>query len=692
MRLLSFLMVLISASVYAAPLPVILDTDLGDDIDDTWALAQLLGTPELDLKLIVTASDNTPLKTRLVAKMLEAWGRTDIPLGTGKQTSENPIHQLAWLGDYTLDKYPGTLMEDGVQALIDTINASPVPVTLCVIGPQTNIGEALKRAPEIATKARVVSMAGSVHIGYNGNPEPQREWNVFRDVEAIQAVFAAPWDITIAPLDTCGTLSLGGARYAAVRQSGHPLARVTLENYALWSNRKQYPADSTSILFDTLAVYLTHSEEAVNMETVNLSIDAEGNTKIDPAGRPVRCALSWKDRAAYEDQLVNNLTAPGDIRIAPTVAYRQFPEVDALPVLDDLPNPFAMFDGAPVGVPANWPARRAELLAMVAYYQFGHQPPAPGNVRAEKTGEEVLWDGAGVLERYVLTMGPEDRLRMEIGLYRPADTSQKHPALMALEPVWDADFRDVARLAIDRGYVFAGYNQHNMDEDNADRSDGVHAVYPDYDWATISAWAWGASRLIDYLATRPDIAMDKLALTGHSRRGKTALWAAALDERIRIVVPHGSGEGGTGSHRIQGPMAESLEAITDLKRFHYWFSPRLRSFVGKEDQLPFDEHLVRALIAPRVVISMDGLEDLWANPLGTQQMWRAAQPVFDFLGVPNNNRIYFREGGHPWTPEDWKAYVDYCAHFFDGGPLPVLDGKLPAPDAPMPMAWGTPGQ
>jgi inosine-uridine nucleoside N-ribohydrolase/dienelactone hydrolase len=692
MRIVSLFVFLFAATALAQPIPVILDTDLGDDIDDTWALAQLLGTPALDVKLIVTASDNTPVKTRLVAKMLEAWGRTDIPLGTGKATSENPINQAAWLGDYAMEGYPGTVHEDGVQALINVINASPVPVTLCIIGPQTNIGEALKRDPGIAGKARVVSMAGSVHIGYNGSPTPQREWNVFRDVAAIQAVFAAPWEITIAPLDSCGTLALSGARYAAVRQSGHPLARVTLENYALWSNRKNYAADVTSILFDTLAIYLAHSEDWVNVETVNLSIDAEGNTNVDPAGRPVRCALSWKDRAAYEDHFVNALTAPAGVSFSPTLAYRDFPPVDALPVLDDLPNPYAMFDGTPVGAAANWPARRAELLAMVEHYQFGHQPPAPGNVAATLISETPVWEGAGVLERHRLTMGPENRVSMEIGFYRPADTTQKRGVLMAIEPVWDPEFLDVARQAVERGYIFAGYNQHDLDADNADRSDGVHAVYPDYDWATISAWAWGASRLMDYLQTRPDVDPAKFTLTGHSRRGKTALWAAALDERIRVVAPHGSGEGGTGSHRIQGDKAESLEMITRMDRFHYWFHPRLRTFAGKENQLPFDQHLVRALIAPRAVVSLDGLEDHWANPLGTQQMWRAAQAVFAYLGVPNNNRIYFRDGGHDWTPEDWKAYIDYCAHFFESSPVPVLDGKLPFPDAPAPMAWGTPGQ
>jgi inosine-uridine nucleoside N-ribohydrolase len=127
--------------------PVILDTDIGDDIDDTWALCMMLGSPEVDVKLITIASDNTPKKCLVAAKILEAVGRTDIPLGIGKQTSGNAIHQEAWVGDFTLEGYKGKVHQDGVQALIDTVHGSPAPLTLCVIGPQTNLAEALRRDP-----------------------------------------------------------------------------------------------------------------------------------------------------------------------------------------------------------------------------------------------------------------------------------------------------------------------------------------------------------------------------------------------------------------------------------------------------------------------------------------------------------------------------------------------------------------
>lgn len=295
-----------------APIPVILDTDLGDDIDDTWALGMLLGMPQVDLKLIVTASDDTPKKTRLVAKILESIGRTDVPLGQGVKTSEQGIHQEKWLGDYRLEQYKGKVHTDGVQAMIDLIKQSPQPVTVLVIGPQTNIQEALKRAPEIAKNARIVAMAGSVEIGYNGKKGSDAEWNVFKDVPAAKAVFAAPWDITFAPLDSCGTLVLRGERFAKVDASKDAKAATVIANYREWANFDKYPKGESSVLFDTVAAYLTFDEALCEMKTVKLIVDDKGFTRPSDEGRPVHCAMGWKDRDAFENLLVKSLTSSGE--------------------------------------------------------------------------------------------------------------------------------------------------------------------------------------------------------------------------------------------------------------------------------------------------------------------------------------------------------------------------------------------
>jgi len=293
----------------ATPVPVILDTDLGDDIDDTWALAMLLGCPQVDLKMIVTAYHDTETKTRLVAKILEKVGRTDIPIGTGIKTADRPINQAAWLGDYDLATYPGTIHKDGIEAAVDLIRASEGPVSLLVIGPQTNIPEMLKRDPSIAQKTRVVTMAGSVEIGYGGKEGRDPEWNVYADVAAARAVFGAPWEIVMAPLDSCGTLILDGHHYAHVADAETARAEAVIENYRNWANFPKHPAGQSSVLFDTVAAYLVFDEAFCTMETVKLAIDDEGNTVPDEEhGRPVRCALGWKDEAAFKKLLVEAVT------------------------------------------------------------------------------------------------------------------------------------------------------------------------------------------------------------------------------------------------------------------------------------------------------------------------------------------------------------------------------------------------
>jgi inosine-uridine nucleoside N-ribohydrolase len=235
-------------------------------------------------------------------------GRTDISIGTGVKTSGRKVNQAKWLGDYDLSNYPGTVIKDGVQATVDLMKKSSDTITLLVIGPQTNIKEALRRDPTIAAKARVVTMAGSIEIGYDGKKKRDAEYNVARDVEAARAVFAAPWEITMAPLDVCGTLILTGDRYARVKESDQPRALTVIQNYDLWANRHRHPEGSSSVLFDTVAAYLAFDDALCEMKTVKLVVDDKGRTAPAEKGRPVRCALNWKNRGAFENLLVRSLT------------------------------------------------------------------------------------------------------------------------------------------------------------------------------------------------------------------------------------------------------------------------------------------------------------------------------------------------------------------------------------------------
>ena len=303
-------------------IPVILDTDIGSDIDDTWALAMLLKSPELDTRLVVTDTGDTEYRARIVAKMLEIAGRTDIPVGVGLPfpIDEARKRQRAWVKDYPLESFPGRVERDGVQAIIDTIMESPEPLTLIAIGPMPNIKAALEREPRIAAKAHFVGMHGSFHKHHATNQNNRvtndgaiAEWNVISDIAAAQAVFTAPWQSnTITPLDTCGVIMLGGERYARLRDSNNPLMQAVMDNYRIWSpaNEHNNPEKHSSILFDTVAVYLAFTRRYLKMKEMGVRVDDRGYTLKDPAAQKMQVALEWTDLEAYYALLEERLLSP----------------------------------------------------------------------------------------------------------------------------------------------------------------------------------------------------------------------------------------------------------------------------------------------------------------------------------------------------------------------------------------------
>ena len=190
--------------------------------------------------------------------------------------------------------------------------SSPEPVTLICIGPVPNVAAALEREPRIAENARFVGMHGSVRLGYGGSAEIAAEYNVCAEAAACREVFAARWEVTITPLDTCGLVVLGGEKYAQVRDCSLPLARAVIENYAIWAKGMSWtnadPATASSTLFDTVAVYLAFSEELLEIEELGLRVTDDGYTRLDETARPVRCAMEWRDLSAFEDLVVQRLT------------------------------------------------------------------------------------------------------------------------------------------------------------------------------------------------------------------------------------------------------------------------------------------------------------------------------------------------------------------------------------------------
>ncbi len=298
------------------PIPVILDTDIGSDIDDTWALAMMLKCPELDVRLIATDTNDTVARARIVAKLLEVAGRTDIPVAVGKNFHNNRHdRQEAWVADYDLADYPGTVHDDGVDAIIRTIMDAPQPVTLICIGPLPNIGEALRREPAIARHARFVGMHGSVRRGYGDKPEISRECNVVNHTPDCQLAFAADWDMTITPLDTCGLVRLDGEHYQRIRHSDDPLLVALMENYRVWleamDGRRESFDTNSSVLFDTVAIHLAYTTRHLTMERLPIRVTDDGYTVIDEqAGKPMQVATQWQDLEAFRRELVTRLTSP----------------------------------------------------------------------------------------------------------------------------------------------------------------------------------------------------------------------------------------------------------------------------------------------------------------------------------------------------------------------------------------------
>lgn len=296
--------------------PVILDTDIGSDIDDTWALIALLQSPELDCRLITTATGDTPYRSTIVARLLEIAGRTDIPVGTGlfQGVMEDQYrHQGPWVEAYDPSGYAGRIDENGVDLLVQTIRDCGEPVTLIGIGPCPNIAAALDRDPSIAQKCHFVGMYGSIHSGYSEDAPPEPETNVRVDVPAFRKVLAADWlSMKITPLDTCGRVFIDGERYQRIRHSDNPLVQAGVENYLIWAKRVhwmtvEFQEERTSILFDNVAVFMAYSSDYLNFETLSLGCTDDGVTVIDPEGPAVEVAISWKDRDGFLEHITERI-------------------------------------------------------------------------------------------------------------------------------------------------------------------------------------------------------------------------------------------------------------------------------------------------------------------------------------------------------------------------------------------------
>ena len=291
----------------AAPQPVIIDTDIGSNVDDSYAIGFALQSQYLDVKLIVTCSDNTTARAKVLAKLLTIAGKDSIPVGIGVANHNSTKHSLwDWAKDFNLSEYKGGVHEDGVEQMAKIILSSESVVDIIAIGPMTNFPLLLKKYPGVVKRARIRAMAGSIYRGYDNSSTPTNEYNVRLCPPCAQQVLQAGWNVTIAPLDTCGVATF-------TPQYNQPfIASSNSWSYGLSSsllylctvvpcqlNVATYP------LFDTVATLLTLPTvyNFITFERLNLTVTADGYTVIDnEAGVPTQVALYWNSNILGLDQ------------------------------------------------------------------------------------------------------------------------------------------------------------------------------------------------------------------------------------------------------------------------------------------------------------------------------------------------------------------------------------------------------
>jgi hypothetical protein len=401
------------------------------------------------------------------------------------------------------------------------------------------------------------------------------------------------------------------------------------------------------------------------------------NLGADPNGNPLRLAVKTGHISNYDEAKVRPYT---------------------------LPDPLRLLNGSHVRDATQWrTARRPEILRLYETEIYGRVPEKTPAVTWLVTETDAsAREGTAVMKRVTGKIGdapaaPEIRLTV----YTPANATRAVPIILLVNfgggppaPPNAARGRGgagppsdppVAAEIINRGWGYATVGYLDIQPDRRDSSkEGVIGAAlaagqtqpaPD-EWGTISAWAWGVSRIIDYFERDSSINAKQVALFGHSRLGKTALWASAKDERIAAVFSSCSGEMGAALAR-----RDWGETVDDMaQNFPWQFAGNFQKWVGRWNEMPVDAHMLVALSAPRPVFVTGGTTDQWADPVGMFQAHVAAGPVYRLLGEkdlgvtslpPLDTPItagdlgwHYHTGGHSATPADWKAFLEFVAKYF----------------------------
>ena len=361
-----------------------------------------------------------------------------------------------------------------------------------------------------------------------------------------------------------------------------------------------------------------------------------------------------------------------------------------------LPDPLVLANGEPVKDADTWTkVRRPELIGLYEREIFGCVPARVPPVRAEVVATETgALGGQAVRRHVVLHFGEGERaVALNVSLYLPAAARGPVPVVLQLlfshppgltpPATVRATFDDAVPVAeiVGHGYAYAAFRYTEAQADAAKTSEGgVQALALGAgqtrpaagEWGTIATWAWITSRVLDYLETERAVDATRVALVGHSRLGKTVLWAGARDPRFAVVFASCAGE--MGSSLARRDYGESLDDVA--ANFPWWCVATFPKFAGHWNDLPVDTHLVIALNAPRPVFVTGGTQDQWADPHGEFLALVAAGPVYRLLGRPDVGAttlppldtplitgslgFHYHTGGHAITASDWQAFFAFA--------------------------------
>lgn len=370
-------------------------------------------------------------------------------------------------------------------------------------------------------------------------------------------------------------------------------------------------------------------------------------------------------------------------------------------VLGSLPDPFLMNSGERIKSPSAWEERRREIYKTAVELQYGTQPPEPEVLEVEPLYESE--EGS----TYRIKAGTREKtVSFTMKLIRPGQSIQKNlpvgkPAViidgdLSFNYAFDKNFLDPA---LDSGIAFALFDRTELAPDirkRERRTGPLYDVYPEYTFGAIGAWAWGYSRCADALEIIGLTNNDCMVFSGHSRGGKTAMLAGALDERARIVNPNETCAGACGCYRIHmtgknGAFVHRSETLRDLWNvFGFWIGPEMEKYADREENLPFDAHFLKAMVAPRVLLVGEAASDMWANPVGSWQTSMAAAEVFDYLGAKENMLWYFRNGNHAHDKYDIEMLVDVINREVKGTALQGKYFNTPFTEPELIYSWKMP--